>query len=182
MWQLTVAGLPAEFPALKSLDTIPNNLPIQGTSFRGRERELEEVKTLLSQHKLLTLFGSGGVGKTRLALQVGAEILDHYPDGVWFADFAPITDPELVSSVIAKEIGMPQVEGRRIDESIPQWLSARNCCSSLIIASTSWKPVAAIADAIMRSCPDVRVLATSRQALGISGEVVHPAAVACRAR
>ena len=119
VWQLTIAGLPAEFPALKSLDTIRNNLPIQQTSFRGREHDLEEVKSLLSQHKLLTLFGSGGIGKTRLALQVGAEVLDQNPDGVWFIDFAPITDPELVSSVIAKEIGMAQVEGRRVDESIP---------------------------------------------------------------
>jgi class 3 adenylate cyclase len=122
VWQLIVAGLPAEFPSLKSLDTIPNNLPIQPTSFRGRERDLEEVKSLLGQCKLLTLFGSGGIGKTRLALQVGAECLDQNPEGVWLADFAPITDPELVASVIAEEIGMPQVEGRRIDDSIPQWL------------------------------------------------------------
>ena len=128
VWQLTIEGLPVEFPPLKSLDTIPNNLPIQRTSFRGREHDLEEVKSLSSQHKLLTLFGSGGVGKTRLALQVGAEVLDHNPDGVWLADFSPITDPELVSSVIAKEIGMPQVEGRRIDDSIPSGCAARNSC------------------------------------------------------
>lgn len=93
VWQLTIEGLPAEFPALKSLDTIPNNLPIQQTSFRGREHDLEEVKSLLSEHKLVTLFGSGGIGKTRLALQVGAEVLDRHPDGVWLIDFAPITDP-----------------------------------------------------------------------------------------
>jgi DNA replication protein DnaC len=79
VWQLRIEGLSAEFPALKSLDTVPNNLPIQRTSFRGREHDLEEVASLLSQHKLVTLFGSGGVGKTRLALQVGAEVLDHYP-------------------------------------------------------------------------------------------------------
>jgi predicted ATPase/class 3 adenylate cyclase len=173
LWQLTIEGLAAEFPALKSLDTIPNNLPVQPTSFRGRERDLEEVASLLSQHKLLTLFGSGGVGKTRLALQVGAEILDQNPDGVWLADFAPITDPELVSSVIAKEIGMPQVEGRRIDESIPQWLRRKKLLLILDNCEHVLEPVAAITNAVIRSCPEVRLLATSRQALGVSGEVVH---------
>jgi predicted ATPase len=172
VWQLTIEGLRATFPALKSLDTIPNNLPIQRTSFRGRERDLEEVKSLLSQHKLLTLFGSGGVGKTRLALQVGAEVLDDYPDGVWFVDFAPISDPELVSSVIAKEIGMPQVEGRRIDDSIPQWLRRKKLLLILDNCEHVLETVAGIADAITGICPDVRLLATSRQALDISGERV----------
>ncbi len=173
VWQLTIAGLPAEFPPLKSLGTIPNNLPIAQTSFRGREHDLEQVKALLGQHKLLTLFGSGGVGKTRLALQVGAEVLDQNPDGVWLADFAPITDPELVSSVISKEIGMPQVEGRRIDESIPQWLRRKKLLLILDNCEHVLEPAAAIADAVIRSCSDVRLLATSRQALGVSGEVVH---------
>ena len=173
VWQLTIAGLPTEFPPLKSLDTIPNNLPIQPTSFRGREHDLEEVKSLLNHHKLLTLFGSGGVGKTRLALQVGAELLDQNPDGVWLADFAPITGPELVSSVIAKEIGMPQVEGRRIDESIPQWLRRKKLLLILDNCEHVLEPVATIANTVIRSCAEVRLLATSRQALGVSGEIVH---------
>jgi predicted ATPase/class 3 adenylate cyclase len=172
VWQLRIEGLSAEFPPLKSLDTIPNNLPIQRTSFRGREHDLEEVASLLRQHKLVTLFGSGGVGKTRLALQVGAEVLDQYPDGVWLIDFAPITDPELVSSVIAKEIGMPQVEGRRIDESIPQWLKRKKLLLILDNCEHVLETVAAIADGVTRSCPDVRLLATTRQALGVSGEKV----------
>ncbi|HZV77524.1 MAG TPA: adenylate/guanylate cyclase domain-containing protein [Candidatus Babeliales bacterium] len=172
VWQLSIAGLPAEFAELKSLDTLPNNLPIQRTSFRGRERDLEEVKTLLSQHKLLTLFGSGGVGKTRLALQVGAEVLDYNPDGVWLIDFAPITDPELVASVIAQAIGMAQVEGRRVDESIPQWLRRKQLLLIFDNCEHILETVAAIADAIAGSCPDVRMLATSRQALGVSGEQV----------
>jgi len=172
VWQLTIAGLPAEFPELKALDTLPNNLPIQPTSFRGRERDLEEVKSLLARHKLLTLVGSGGVGKTRLALQVGAEALDQYPDGVWLIDFAPITDPELVSSVIAQAIGMAQVEGRRVDESIPQWLRCKKLLLIFDNCEHVLEPVAAIANAIIRSCPDVRLLATSRQALAVNGEHV----------
>ena len=173
VWQLTIDGLPAEFPPLKSLDTIPNNLPIQPTSFRGREHDLEEVKGLLNQHKLLTLFGSGGVGKTRLALQVGAEVLDGYHDGVWLADFAPITDLELVPSIIAKELGMTQAEGRRVDESIPQWLKRKKLLLILDNCEHVLESVASVADAVIRTCPDVRMLATSRQALDISGEGVY---------
>jgi predicted ATPase/class 3 adenylate cyclase len=173
VWGLAIDGLPADFPPLKSLDTIPNNLPIQPTSFRGREHDLEEVKSLLNQHKLLTLFGSGGVGKTRLALQVGAEVLEHYPDGVWLADFAPITDPELVSSIIAKELGMTQAEGRRVDESISQWLKRKKLLLILDNCEHVLEAVAGVADAVIRSCPDVRLLATSRQALDISGEGVY---------
>jgi predicted ATPase/class 3 adenylate cyclase len=173
VWQLTIAGLPAQFPPLTSLDTLRNNLPIQRTSFRGREHDLEEVKALLGEHKLLTLFGSGGVGKTRLALQVGAEVLDQNPDGVWLADFAPISDPELVSSVIAKEIGMAQVEGRRVDESISQWLRRKKLLLILDNCEHVLESVAGIADAITQTCPDVRMLATSRQALGVFGEAVH---------
>ncbi len=173
VWQLTIDGLPAAFPPLKSLDTIPNNLPIQRTSFRGREHDVEEVKALLGQHTLLTLFGSGGVGKTRLALQVGAEVLDHYPDGVWLADFAPITDTELVSSVIAKELGITQAEGRRVDESISQWLKRKKLLLILDNCEHVLEIVAGLADAILQSCPDVRLLATSRQALDIAGEAVY---------
>jgi predicted ATPase/class 3 adenylate cyclase len=172
VWQLTIAGLPAQFPALKSLDTLPNNLPIARTSFRGREGDLEEVKSLLSQHKLLTLVGSGGVGKTRLALQVGAEALDRNTDGVWLIDFAPIAQPELVSSVIAQEIGMAQVEGRSVEESIPQWLRHKKLLLIFDNCEHLLEPVASIVDAITGSCPNVRLLVTSRQALGVSGEEV----------
>src|SRR5579872_4057256 len=172
VWQLTIEGLPTEFPSLKSLDTLPNNLPMQVTSFRGRDHDLEEVKKLLAEQRLLTLVGAGGIGKTRLAVQVGADLLDHYPDGVWLCDFAPITDPELVSSVIAKEIGMTQVEGRRVDESIPQWLKRKTLLLILDNCEHVLGPVAVLVDAIHRNCPQVRILATSRQALGIAGERV----------
>jgi predicted ATPase/DNA-binding CsgD family transcriptional regulator len=150
-----------------------NNLPIQPTSFLGREHDVEEVKSLVGQHNLVTLSGAGGVGKTRLALQVGAELLDGYPDGVWFADLAPISDPELVSSVVAKVLGISQQEDRRVDESIPRWLKSKQLllildnCEHLIEASAS------TGDAIMRNCSKVRMLTTSRQALGINGEVVY---------
>ena len=88
-----------------------NNLPIASTAFIGREHDVAGVKELLERHRLVTLVGSGGVGKTRLALQVGTELLDRYPDGAWFVDFAPIGDPELVSSVTAQTLGISQ-QGR----------------------------------------------------------------------
>jgi predicted ATPase/class 3 adenylate cyclase len=172
VWQLSFKGLATNFPALKSLGTIPNNLFVQPTSFRGRERDLEALKSLLSKHKLITLSGSGGIGKTRLAVEAGTEVLDRYPDGVWFVDFAPITDPQLVASAIAKELGMSQVEGRQVDESILQFLKRKKLLLILDNCEHLLEAVATIANAITRGCPDVRLLATSRQALGISGEEI----------
>src|SRR5579872_799466 len=106
VWQLTIPGAAETFPPLKSVDALPNNLPIHHTSFRGRERDLDDVKKLLREHHLVTLFGPGGIGKTRLALQAAAEVLDDFPDGVWLADLGAISDPELVPSVIAKVLGV----------------------------------------------------------------------------
>ncbi len=172
VWQLNVTGLPTEFPPLRSLDTLPNNLPIQRTSFVGRQHDVAEVKELLERHHLLTLLGSGGVGKTRLALQVGAELLDRYPDGVWFVDFAPITDPELVSSVIAQTLGMSQHEGRRIDEAIPLWLKRKKMLLIFDNCEHVLEAVACIADTILTTDQDARIVTTSRQALDVSGEKV----------
>ncbi len=172
VWQLNVTGLPAEFPPLRSLDTLPNNLPIQRTSFVGRQHDVGEVKELLGRHHLLTLLGSGGVGKTRLALQVGAELLDRYPDGVWFVDFAPITDPELVSSVIAQTLGMSQHEGRRIDEAIPLWLKRKKLLLIFDNCEHVLEAVASLTDAILAADQDAHIVTTSRQALDVSGEKV----------
>jgi predicted ATPase/DNA-binding CsgD family transcriptional regulator len=166
-------GITETGPITAQTHVPPNNLPIQPTSFRGRERDVEEVKSLLGQRKLVTLSGTGGVGKTRLALQVGADVLDDYPDGVWLAELAPITDPVLVSSVIAKELRVNQLGGRRVDESIPLWLKRKKLLLILDNCEHVLETVAGIADTIIRSCPEVRLLATSRQALGISGENVY---------
>lgn len=158
---------PGEFPAH------PNNLPIARTTFVGRDHDLTEVTALLDRHRLLTLVGSGGVGKTRLAIQVGAELLDRYPDGVWFVDFAPITDPELVASVTAQALGMSQQEGRRVDEVIPAWLKRKRLVLIFDNSEHVLETAAALADVILATARDVRILATSRQALNIAGEAVH---------
>ena len=173
VWQLTGAGLPSDFPPLKSLDILPNNLPIQPTTFRGREHDLEKVKSLLDQHTLVTLFGAGGVGKTRLAVQAGADLLDQYPDGVWLAELAPITDPALVSSVIANVLGVNESDGHRVDEPILQRLKVKRLLLIIDNCEHVIEAVAALADAVCHSCPNVRMLTTSRQALGIGGEAVY---------
>ena len=173
VWQLSTAEVPADFPPLKSLDELPNNLPIQPTSFEGRESDLQETKKLLAERRVLTLIGSGGIGKTRLAVQVGAESLDQFPDGVWFADISTITDPELVSSVVASALGIEQVQGKRVDELIPQRLKRKRLLLIIDNCEHLLGAVAMLVDAIQRNAPDVRMLCTSRQALGIAGEIAH---------
>ncbi len=106
VYQLCHADLPDDFPALRSLSALPNNLPVQLTSFVGREAEIAEVRELLGRSRLLTLTGAGGSGKTRLALQVAAETLDDHPDGVWWVDLAPISDPALVASEVASALSI----------------------------------------------------------------------------
>jgi predicted ATPase/transcriptional regulator with XRE-family HTH domain len=148
------------------------NLPLALTSFVGREHDVAEAKDLLARHRLLTLVGSGGVGKTRLSLQVGAELLDRFTDGVWFVDLAPISNRELVSSVTAQALGMRQ-QGRRVDEAIPQWLKRKQLLLIFDNCEHVVETVAQLAASILTTAPDVRLLATSRQALDIAGEAAH---------
>jgi predicted ATPase/class 3 adenylate cyclase len=173
VWQLAISGLPIEFPPLNSLDARSNNLPIQLTLLLGREQDLEAIESLTSRHRLLTVCGAGGVGKTRLALQVAADVIDRHADGVWFADLAPISSPELVASVVAKAIGMPQAEGRRVEEDLPQWLKRKQLLLVLDNCEHLIDAVAILAASILTAAPGVRILATSRQALGIAGEQVY---------
>jgi predicted ATPase/class 3 adenylate cyclase len=172
VWQLAVDGLPAAFPPLASLDAVPNNLPNEPTSFCGRENDLKDVKALLGKHRLLTLCGPGGVGKTRLAVKAASDLLECYPDGVWLADLAPIAEEELVPSVVAKVLGISHDEGRPLDEWIPQRLKHKKLLLVLDNCEHVLETAAGIAEAIVRNCGGVRTIATSRQALGISGEEV----------
>lgn len=172
VWQLSIEGLPREFPPLASLDARPNNLPLQVSRLIGRESDIDDAKSLLAEHRLVTLLGAGGVGKTRLALQASADQIDHYTDGVWFADLAPIRDPELVSSVVAQALNMTQKQDRRVDDALLDWLKRKQLLLILDNCEHLVETVARLADGIVRSCPNVRVLATSRQALNIDGEVI----------
>src|SRR5205814_4946900 len=119
IYQAVIEDLPSQFPPLRTLDYRPNNLPEQPTPLIGREKELEDIRQLLERapqagregtqsHRLITLTGPGGTGKTRLALQLAADLLDYYADGVWLVDLAPITDPALVLSTIAQALGVKE--------------------------------------------------------------------------
>ena len=173
VWQLDAQGLPSDFPPLNSLEERPNNLPLQLTPLIGREHDLVDAKALLDKHRLVTITGSGGVGKTRVALQLGADLIDHFRDGVWFADLAPITDPELVPSVVASAMGMRQAGGRALDESISEWLRSKQLLLIIDNCEHLLDSTAQLVDSIHRNAPSVCVIATSRQPLGITGEVAH---------
>ncbi|MBW3588796.1 MAG: tetratricopeptide repeat protein [Actinobacteria bacterium] len=188
VYQLCHSALLDDFPPLLSLELFPNNLPIQLTSFVGREMELREVAKLLKANRLVTLTGSGGSGKTRLALQAAADVLEDHSDGVWFIDLAAISDPELVPSGIASELGLKAEGGSAVESTLAASSAARpenlvqrlkdyihwrdmlllvDNCEHLI------SDVAEILESLLRACPNLRVLTTTREPLGISGEATY---------
>ncbi len=173
VFQLVADGLPADFPPLRSLESLPNNLPLQVTSFLGRDEDVVEVKSLLENTRLLTLAGMGGVGKTRLALQAGAELLDHHPDGVWFVDLAGLQDPDLVVSETAAVLGVRVGADRSLTDSIIYALKPKRVLLILDNCEHLVDSAAQMASAIIKGAPQVRVLTTSREGLAIAGEVVH---------
>jgi predicted ATPase/class 3 adenylate cyclase len=153
---------------------IPNNLPQQVTSFIGRERELDEVKALLSRSRLLTLLGTGGLGKTRLSLQIAAEILPEYPDGVWFLDLASIRDPELVVAEAAQVLGLREEADRTLIQTVCAYLAPRQLLLVFDNCEHLVKACADLANAILRATRRVNVLASSRHVLHVPGEQVYP--------
>ncbi|HEY3899711.1 MAG TPA: adenylate/guanylate cyclase domain-containing protein [Chthoniobacter sp.] len=174
LFQLVTSDLPSQFPALRSLESVPNNLPMQLTSFIGRERELAEVKRLLGSSRLLTLTGSGGTGKTRLSLQVGAELLDQFHDGVWFVEFGTVEDGALVTEAVAAALDLRQEPERSLVTTLGAFCRNR---SILLILDNCEHVVAAcarLAETLLRSCPHLRILASSREPLGIAGENAWP--------
>lgn len=150
-----------------------NNLPEQLTSFIGRAKEIDEVCELLSKTRLLTLTGSGGCGKTRLSLQVASRVLDQYRDGVWFVEFAALTDPSLVPNTVAVALGLTEQPGKPIEQTLLDYLKAKQLllvldnCEHLLLAC------AQLAEAVLRQCPSVVVLANSREGLAIGSELVY---------
>ncbi len=173
IYQVVVSDLRSDFPLLKTLDARPNNLPIQLTSFIGREQEMARLKELLANVRLLTLTGTGGAGKTRLALQAAADLIDEFPDGVWLVEFAPLADPVLVPHSIATSLGLQLQSGRTIELALAEYLRERKClllfdnCEHLMDAC--WR----ISDALVRACANLKILATSREGFNIPGEVIY---------
>ena len=174
VYQLLNAQLRHDFPVLRSLEATPNNLPPQITSFIGREREITEAKALLADSRLLTLLGMGGLGKTRLSLQIGADVLEKYPDGVWFVDLAPIKDPALVASATAQVLNVREEAGKPLMQTLCEHIKEHTLLFILDNCEHLVSACASLADALIRGAPGVRVLATSREALHISGEQTYP--------
>jgi predicted ATPase/DNA-binding CsgD family transcriptional regulator len=147
-----------------------DNLPVQLTSFVGRNRELTELGGLLASTRLLTLTGAGGCGKTRLALQLAAEASDRYPDGAWFLGLAPLSDPALIESALATMLGVRPLPGRTPVSAAVLHLSTRRALVLLDNCEHVLEPSRQLSDALLRGCPDVTVVATSREPLGLGGE------------
>jgi predicted ATPase/class 3 adenylate cyclase len=166
---LVIEGLPADFPPPRTLDARPNNLPVQLTSFVGREEEIAEIGRLLGRARLLTLTGAGGTGKSRLALQVAGEVLTDYRDGAFFADLSPVTDPALVPSVLARVLGVPEVAGRPILEAVKDHLHDKE----LLLIVDNFEQVAEagpLIEEVLTAAPRVKAMVTSRFVLSLRGE------------
>jgi predicted ATPase/class 3 adenylate cyclase len=174
LFQVVIEGLPTEFPPLKSLQAHPHNLPQQLTSFIGREQEMAAVQRRLATTRLLTLTGTGGTGKTRLALQVAAELLEEYRDGVWLVELAALTEAALVPQAVAGALHLREEAGRTLTETLADYLQRKQLLLLLDNCEHLIAPCAQLTETLLRACPEVRMLATSREALGILGEVAWP--------
>ena len=173
VYQLCASGLRVDFPPLRSLDTFAHNLPQQLTSFVGRDEELREIRQLLESARLVTLVGTGGVGKTRLALQVAADLLERFPDGVWLVELAPLRDGASIEGVLTSVLGITETAGATPRQAIVGALRGKrsllifdNC--EHIVADT-----AVLIEALLLACPGLRVIASSREALAIRGESAY---------
>ena len=173
VYQAVHPRLRQEFPALRSLETTPNNLPLQPTTFIGRERELAELKRLFATVRLLTLTGAGGCGKTRLGLHLAADSLERFPDGAWLVELAPLSDPGLVPRTAAMVLGLEEVPGKAIMATLVEHLKDKRLllvidnCEHLLDAS------AVLVGSLVTRCPHLTILASSREALGITGEQTY---------
>jgi predicted ATPase len=170
VFQLIAAGLPVDFPPLKTLDARSHNLPVQTSRFVGREAEMQAIKALLRSSRLVTLLGSGGCGKTRLSMQVAADLIDNYADGVWLIEFAPLSEASLVPQTLAVGLGIQEEAGIPIFDSVIRELKEKEMlivmdnCEHLIEACAS------VCQKLVSSCSQVDILTSSREALRVPGE------------
>jgi predicted ATPase/class 3 adenylate cyclase/DNA-binding CsgD family transcriptional regulator len=171
IFQLYHPDLNNEFPPLRSLDIRSHNLPVQRTSLVGRGAEMAEVKDLLREASLVTLVGSGGCGKTRLAVQVAAEVLDDYPDGAWLADLAAVSEPGAVATQVASVFALKEGPGMTAADALATYLGQKRALLILDNCEHVLEAVAAVADRLASDCPVLTLLATSRQPLDLPGEI-----------
>jgi len=172
IFQVIAADLPAEFPPLNTPGQFCNNLPFLLTSFIGRGQDVDELENLLGRSRLLTISGPGGAGKTRLAIQVSQNVRVSFPDGIWFIDLGPLSKSSLLSQYIIKVLGIREEAGRSLDQMLVDNLQSKKSLLILDNCEHLLPEVALVAEAILRRAPRVRILATSREKLGVPGEVI----------
>jgi predicted ATPase/class 3 adenylate cyclase len=172
IFQLVVHDLPDNFPPLRSLEVLPNNLPAQVTSFVGREREMAEIKRLFPTTRLLTLTGPGGTGKTRLSIQIAADLLDQFPHGVWLVELSTVSDPALIPEAMINAVGIREVPDRSSMATLVEALRTRQLLLVIDNCEHLIADCAQIVSTLLRNCPQVKVIASSREALNIEGETI----------
>lgn len=173
VYQIDVATEHREFPPPSSIDARVNNLPSQFSSFIGRRREREDLRELLHAHRLVTVAGPGGIGKTRLALQAAAEALERFPDGAWFVDLSAIAEGELVAAAVARELHVRAAPPESVEAALSRHLSRRRLLLLLDNSEQVLEAVATIVRSLLSACPGLAVLATSREPLHLAGEQVY---------
>src|SRR6516225_390077 len=169
IYQLTHADLPADFPPIRTLSERPGNLPLQVSSFIGRERELEQAAAALGQARVITLTGPGGVGKTRLALQAAARTVERFEGGAWLCELAPVRDPAGVDDAVAAVFSVTARAGQDTRGALVEFLRAKQLLLVLDNCEHLLEAAAALAEVLQRSCNRLVILATSREALGVPG-------------
>ena len=173
VFQLNRSGLQADFPKLRSIAGFETNLPQQLSSFVGRENDLADIERLVEESRLVTLFGAGGLGKTRCAQQIGAGFLERFGDGVWFVDLAPLSDSALVANEIATVFGVNELPNRPMLDTLTAHLERKHALLLLDNCEHVIGQAAKTTAAILAGCPKIKIVATSREPLKIAGEVVY---------
>ena len=174
VFQVRAAGLRMDFPPLRAVDTSPGNLQPAVTSFLGRESEVAEVTAAMRAHRLVTLTGAGGVGKTRLALEVGAQLADEFPDGVWLFELAAVADPDAVPDAVASVLGIIQQPGKNMSESVAAALEGKTRLLMFDNCEHVLEAAADLVEAILAQSATVTILATSREGLRVADEQLWP--------
>ena len=174
LYQLAHPDLPGRFPPLRTLDAFPGNLPLQVSSFIGREREVARIVAALDESRAVTLTGVGGVGKTRLALQVAARVLPRFREGAWLVELAPIRDPGGVPGALAAVFGVSARAGMTLEQSLAEFLRSKQLLVVLDNCEHLLEPVAELVEFLQRDCAGLVILATSREGLAVEGERVLP--------
>ncbi|MGD1170315.1 LuxR C-terminal-related transcriptional regulator [Mycobacterium seoulense] len=169
--QLCHPDLANEFPPLRVGQAVAShNLPVQLTSFVGRAAEIEQLRQIVTDNRMVTLTGAGGVGKTRLAIEITSDLSDRFPDGQWYVDLAPITIPAVVPVAVARTLGLPDQQGRSTTELLTRYFGRRNMLLLLDNCEHLLDACVALTEELLKLCPQLTILATSREPLGVPGE------------